>query len=682
MTDDVGQLFQAALTHQAAGRTRDAEIALGSILAVEPGHAEAIHMLGLLAFLRGDYAVAARLMRHSIALAVQPPTHFWSNLGETCRRIGLMDEALECCRKAVATDPDNASAHLNLGLTLRGSGDPAAAAAAFQDAIRCNPGLWRAHTSRASALAAAGRTDEGIRCLDAASALLGDDPDRLSTAAGTWVELGRPTEAVECYRRALAIRPGDAEILNSLGVLFDRAGRKMAAIEVYGKAIAAAPGLGHLYSNLGNVLRDIGNWPEALAHYRRALELRPDLFVTQSNILFTRLFDPAATGADLLAEARSWEAGRGTPAVRPPPASGPDRRLRVGYVSPDFKEHAVTFFVEPLLRAHDRRRVEVFCYSDTLRPDDTTKRLRALADGWRDTLGVDDARLAEMIRADGIDVLVDLAGHTAGNRLLAMAGRPAPVQVSFILGYGGTTGLSWMDAIVTDAVLTPPGFESHFSEKVIRLPGVFAAFQPRESWPEVFPLPDGPPLLGCFTDPARVDGGQVELWRRVLEAMPDARILFKHASYDSPDMAGHWRRLFGKVADRAIFEGVPGGWGANMDVYGRVTVMLDSWPASSASASVIMLWMGLPVVTLAGGHANQRFTASILTAAGLSDLAAIDGDGYVRLITTLAGDRRRLADLRATLRDRVRNSPLTDAEAYARGVEAAYRALWRDACGA
>jgi protein O-GlcNAc transferase len=340
----------------------------------------------------------------------------------------------------------------------------------------------------------------------------------------------------------------------------------------------------------------------------------------------------------------------------------------------------VTFFTEPLLRSHDRRQVEVYCYSDTLRPDKATQRLRGLADGWRDTLGVDGDRLAGMIRDDGIDILVDLAGHTAGNRLLAMAGRPAPVQVSFVLGYGGTTGLSWIDAIVTDGVLTPPGFESHFSERVMRLPGIFAAFQPRTDWPDVFPLPEGPPVLGCFTDPARVDGGQVELWRRALDAMPGARILFKNAAYESPDMAEHWRGLFGLVADRAVFEGVRGGWGANMDVYGRVTVMLDSWPASSASATIIMMWMGLPVVTLAGHHANQRFTASILTAAGLDDLIAVDGDGYVRMIVDLAGDRKRLAELRATLRDRVRQSPLTDAEAYARGIESIYRTLWREAC--
>jgi protein O-GlcNAc transferase len=564
-------------------------------------------------------------------------------LGFLRHQQGRSAEGLALVDRAVAQATDVALYHGNRGEILLSMGRRIEAEAALRQALSADPGFTPARVTLAKLL------------------LERDEPEAALAVAG--IELGT-----------------DAALLINRGLALSMLGRKLAAAGALSRALELAPGLAAAHSNLGNVLRDLGNWPEALAQYRRALELDPNLFVTHSNILYTLLYDPSASGPSILAEGRRWEERHGTPAADPVRARNPDKRLRIGYVSPDFKEHAVAFFTEPLLRHHDRTEVEVFCYSATARPDKTTERLRGLADGWRDILGMDDGQLARQIRADGIDILVDLAGHTAGNRLLAMASRPAPVQVSFVLGHGGTTGLSWIDLIVTDAVITPPGFEDHFSERVTRLPGVFAAITPRADWPDVLAQPEGPPVLGFFTDPSRVDGAQVELWRRALDRLPGARILFKHGTYDTPEMAEYWRGLFGLVADRADFEGVPDGWGANMEVYGRVSVMLDSWPASSASATLIMVWMGLPVVTLAGHQANQRFTASIVGAAGLPELAATDGDAYVRLLVELASDRARLAELRSTLRRRMLASPLLDVEGYARSAERAYRVLWRDAC--
>ena len=595
-------------------------------------------------------------------------------------RAGRLDEAEQGYRALQQnrpTDPD--ILHL-LGFLLHQRGQHDAGLLMVERALSVAPDISLYHANRGEILLVLGRRLEAETALRRALALDGNFLPARATLCKLLIERGLPEEALSLSYPPQGDEGTGAKLLINRAVAQSTLGRKLEALATLSRALALDPSSAAAHGNLGNTLRDLGDWPGALNHYRRAQDLAPDLFIVHSNIMFCRLLDPAATGEDLLAQGCAWEVRQGTPAASPPRAANPDKRLRVGYVSPDFREHAIAYFAEPLIAAHDRGRIEVFCYSNVARPDATTARLRGLADVWRDVSGLDDGDFAERVRADGIDILVDLAGHTAGNRLLAMAGRPAPVQVTLALAYGGTTGLSWIDYILTDAVLTPPGMERHFSETVIRLPGTFGVFQPRPDWPDAQPLPEGPPLLGCFTDPARIDGGQVELWRRVLDSVPEARILFKHPAYDSPDMAAHWRRLLGAVADRAIFEGVPGGWGANMEVYGRVSVMLDSWPASGTSSSLIMLWMGLPVVTLAGGHANQRLTTAILAALGLDDLAASDGDAYVALVAGLIRDRPRLGELRQSLRQRLRASPLLDAGAHARAVEDAYGAMWRDAC--
>ncbi|MBF0128942.1 MAG: tetratricopeptide repeat protein [Alphaproteobacteria bacterium] len=675
-------LFAAAIGHRNAGRTQDAVAALGMLLARVPGHADAMHMLGLMRHIEGDLDTAQRLVLRSIEMCETPPPRFLSNYAEVCRRMGRHREGIEACRKAIALEPGECGYHLNLGLLLRETGDLENAAASLAEAVRLSGDNWSARNALAGTLAALGRFDEAVAHLTHSTRLAASDPARLHELGGVWLEANRPVDAIESYQASLRLRPGHFDVLNSLAIVLDRTGRKLEAAEVYRAAIAASPATAYLHNNLGNVLRDLGDWPEALSHYRRALELDGSLFVAHSNVMFTRLFDPGATGAELAGEGRGWEARRGclSPSLPPPVARDPEKRLRIGYVSPDFKEHAVAFFTEPLLRAHDRSVVEVVCYSGTPRPDRTTERLRSLADGWVETLKMGDGVLAERIRSDGIDILVDLAGHTHGNRLLALAARPAPVQVTAVLGYGGTTGLSWIGHVLTDGVLTPEGAEGQFTERVVRIPGAFAAFQPREEWAEAAPVPPGPPVFGCLSDPSRIDGEQLLWWRRLLEEVPGSRLLFKHGAYDSPRLESYWRSLFAAVSERSSFEGLAGGWGAHMGVYGRVSVVLDTWPVSGATSALIPLWMGVPVVAVAGGHAGQRFGAAVLTAAGLPELVAADGPGSVAIAAGLVRDGDRLRELRETLRGRLRASPLLDAGGHARAMEAAFRGLWREAC--
>ncbi|MBF0128939.1 MAG: tetratricopeptide repeat protein [Alphaproteobacteria bacterium] len=635
--------LDAVLAAHRAGRPDEAERACRVLLRDHPGDPDLLHLLGVALHQQGRHREAVDWIGRAVSRLPSFPA-FRVNRSQALRALGETEAAEEDLRRVLATAPDHVVALANLGDLLAGAGDPVRALLPLRRALERDPGFHPARTSLVKAL----------------------------------VDLDAWEEALDAGAGA----PDSPALLVNLAVAQTRLGRKLEARETLERALALFPATAYLHNNLGNVLRDLGDWPEALSHYRRALELDGSLFVAHSNVMFTRLFDPGATGAELAGEGRGWEARRGclSPSLPPPVARDPEKRLRIGYVSPDFKEHAVAFFTEPLLRAHDRSVVEVVCYSGTPRPDRTTERLRSLADGWVETLKMGDGVLAERIRSDGIDILVDLAGHTHGNRLLALAARPAPVQVTAVLGYGGTTGLSWIGHVLTDGVLTPEGAEGQFTERVVRIPGAFAAFQPREEWAEAAPVPPGPPVFGCLSDPSRIDGEQLLWWRRLLEEVPGSRLLFKHGAYDSPRLESYWRSLFAAVSERSSFEGLAGGWGAHMGVYGRVSVVLDTWPVSGATSALIPLWMGVPVVAVAGGHAGQRFGAAVLTAAGLPELVAADGPGSVAIAAGLVRDGDRLRELRETLRGRLRASPLLDAGGHARAMEAAFRGLWREAC--
>ena len=360
------------------------------------------------------------------------------------------------------------------------------------------------------------------------------------------------------------------------------------------------------------------------------------------------------------------------------------RRLRVGYVSADFRQHSVAWFAEPLLAAHDRTRIELFCYAAVATPDAVTERFRALAEHWRSIDGLDDAAVAELIRQDGIDVLVDLTGHTAGSRLLVFARRPAPVQVEYLLGHGYTSGLATMDAFLADAMLAPPGADALFSERLIRLPRIPLAYAPPDAMPEVTPLPataNGFVTFGYFGRTDRLNDAVIAAWARILRDVPGARLMLNSLPFREPafrDLIA--ARFAAQGVDRDRLELIatapqPATWAA----YGGIDIALDPFPHNAGTTTIEALWQGVPVVSLAGRPSVGRFGAMILHAVGMDDWVSADIDGYVACALAAATDLHRLAQVRATLRQRVADSPLCDAAGLARHVEAAYRALY-DAC--
>jgi len=360
-----------------------------------------------------------------------------------------------------------------------------------------------------------------------------------------------------------------------------------------------------------------------------------------------------------------------------------DRKLRIGYVSPDFRRHSVAWFFEPLLRAHDRERFEVHCYYNNLAEDDATARIRSEADGFRPIYGEPPATVADWIAEDGIDILVDLAGHTGDNRLMLFGLKPAPVQMTW-LGYPGTTGVETIDYRLTDARADPPGAADEYSsETLIRLPDCFHCYGPMPEAPE--------PTAGSATEPGAVTFGSfnnitkvtpelVGLWSRLLRELPDSRLLLKAKGLQDPTTRGRYEALFaaeGIGSDRLELIGFLEDSRDHLALYGRVDVALDTMPYNGTTTTCEALWMGVPVVTAAGETHAARVGVSLLTAAGAPELIAPDEDGYVALAKALACDLERLRSLRAGLRQRMAASPLTDAPRFTRAVEQAMSNAWR-----
>jgi predicted O-linked N-acetylglucosamine transferase (SPINDLY family) len=573
-------------------------------------------------------------------------------------------------------EPRRVDVLLQLGLAWRGAQRPAEALQAFDRARQADPRCADAHQQAGLVLKRLGRLPEALVALQTATAL---SPH----AAPAWLNLGaahldadQPREAVAAFRHALALEPQRAEAHNILGVALTAIGDLAGARQAFGEALRLKPAYAAAHNNLGRVCKMEGAMDQAVTHYRAALALEPHPG-THSNLLLALNYVPDLAPAELFAEHRRWNAlhaaaaPAGVAAVPRPGA----RRLRLGYFSPDFNHHAVSYFIAPVLAAHDRSRIEVFCYANLLTEDHVTARLRGLAEHWCDISRLDDAAAAERIRRDELDLLVDLAGHTARNRLLVFARRPARVQATWI-GYPNTTGMTAMDYRITDAVTDPRGMtEAWHSERLVRLAGPFSCYEPDAAAPAVSALPAdrlGTITFGCFNNFAKVSPPVFAAWSALLAAVPGSQLLLKSRGLADPATVQRVHAGFarhGVRPERIHCDGRELSVRDHLSLYHDVDVALDPFPYNGTTTTCEALWMGVPVVTLAGGVHASRVGASLLTHVGLPDWIAGSVDDYVRIAVAAVNDRPRLARLRATLRDQVRQSPLCDAPGFTRNLE-------------
>jgi len=491
----------------------------------------------------------------------------------------------------------------------------------------------------------------------------------------------------ERWQRLVAECPDDVVALVNLGAAAQRMGRPSDAVVLQRRALALRPDLVEPYINLAAALCDQGSLEEARSAHREVLKLEPRRWAVRSNLLLNAHFDPGASPDELLAQHRDF--GRALCEWVGPVRSGfeqssdPERRLRIGYVSPDFNDHPVSYFIEPVLAQHDAKAFEIYCYSDVARPDATTARLRRLPLNYRSCAEDDDTALAERIRADRIDILVDLAGHGLNNRLPVFARKPSPVSVSW-LGYFDTTGLSTIDYRIADAASVPSGAERLFVEQVVRLPRSATCFLPRHD-PAVAPAPclrRGHVTFGCFSNPAKVNRDVAASFGRILRTCPDSRLLLKYHTFADPGIQARFVRWFAEEGigrERILFQGH-----APLDeflaTYAEIDIALDTFPYSGETTALHTLWMGVPMVALEGKTVAQRLASRVLRVAGLDDWVARSPDEYVRIAQRLASDRAALAASRQTTRERLRVSPLLDHRGFTRELEAAYRLMWLRWC--
>ncbi|MBL8796721.1 MAG: glycosyltransferase, partial [Planctomycetia bacterium] len=500
--------------------------------------------------------------------------------------------------------------------------------------------------------------------------------------AVVYFEQGRHAEAEAQWRAVLAEQPSFTPAWVGLGDLYLTQQRFDDAAQGWRQALTHHPQEAYLHARLGEVLLQQGRLDEATGCFREAVRLQPTYAAAHSSLLMCLQYDPGISNEALLAEHRRWaeqhaQVERLSPRIVTD--RNPDRRLRVGYVSPDLRRHVVARFLESILAHHNPQQVEVVCYADVSAPDELTERLRGSVKHWRFVAGMPDPALAELIQRDGIDLLVDLAGHT-GNRLGVFARKPATLQVSY-LGYPGDTGLDAIDYRLTDAIVDPLAATSGAVAGLVRLSGGFCCYQPPAGVPEPGPLPalaNGYVTFGSLHHLAKLNASVLDVWCELLRALPTAKLLVARHALNGSTVA-RLREQFrqrGIGADRLRLQQAPVD-GRHWELYRHIDLALDPFPWSGHTTACESLWMGVPVVTLAGSRSASRMVASVLTTVGLPELIATAPHAYVDLAVPLANDRERLVALRATLRERLRTSALCDGGRFTAGLEAAYRQLWR-----
>jgi predicted O-linked N-acetylglucosamine transferase (SPINDLY family) len=499
-------------------------------------------------------------------------------------------------------------------------------------------------------------------------------------------QAGQSDEAIAALERAVALDPGLVQAHSNLGEALRDSGRLDEAGAVLERAIALGAEDAATDNNLGNVLKDQGNIDGALNRFRKAVALKPGFASAASNLLFTLHSHPEHDAHALLAEHRQWARQFAEPlarTIRPHENDGTaDRRLRLGYVSPDFRAHAVGQMLKAFLPHQNRGHFEIACYSDVRMPDAVTAQLKGSANRWCDIAGQSDAQVAERIHADQVDILVDLALHTAGNRMLVFARKPAPVQVT-MLGLPSTTGLATMDYRLTDPYLDPPGTnDADYTENSIRLPHCFWLFAPPDEAIEVSAVPAltrGFVTFGCLNQFAKLTPPALELWVKILQAVPDSRLVLQAVPGLHRDAVRARFARGGIIADRLEFTTRAGRLDYHR-LFHNLDLALDPFPYNGHTSTLDALWMGVPVITLAGRTAVGRGGVSILSNVGLRELIARSAEEYAGIAISLARDLTRVAELRAHLRAMMQASPLVDARQYAADVEAAFRTMWQTWC--
>ncbi len=682
--EDADVLADLASFHRLGGRADDARRLLETAVGIEPERADFHYALAGLDLAAGNFEVAIPRLERTIAL---DDTHAdaLNDLGAAYLQAGRYEDAANSLQRAVGAAQPSAAAFRNLAILYSRVGNHTRSIEYFRQALQKSPGDHELRMRLAEELFLSG---DAAAALKEFQAVAEHEPGNALVwlrLAETATKVDRCADAIAWYRRALEIEPRQPTVLNNLGILLDDAGCYEQAAAVFEQAQRIQPDFAMVCHNLAGTYHVQNRHEEAVDAYRKALALDPRNLITLSNLI--AITNYRSQRSDGLAEElvdcylRSVAPERVRALVAPAHDRSPERPLRVGYVSPDFRLHSVAFFIEPLIEAHDRQRFEVYCYADVAKPDAVTERFKTLADHWLDTSEDSDEALAERIRRDRIDLLVDLNGHFAGNRLPVFAQKPAPVQITY-LGYPATTALPEMDYRLTDAVADPPGkTEALHAETLLRLPGPFLCYRPPDDAPAIASkdVKTDAITFCSFNELSKVSPEVIRCWCRILQQAPDASLLLKATALADGDTCVRVRKHFeaaGIASDRIQLRGRTASLREHLATYSRVTVALDTFPYNGTTTTCEAIYMGVPVVTLAGEAHAGRVGASLLGALELSELVAHSTEEYVAKALALAADRKRQVMDAETLRQRLLESPLCDARSFVASMEKTYLDIW------
>jgi predicted O-linked N-acetylglucosamine transferase (SPINDLY family) len=723
----VPEALQLAVQHHQAGNLQQAEQIYRAILQADPQQVDALHLLGLIASQVGQHEAAIACIGQALGYKPDfPEAHY--NLGNVLSGRGKLEEAVAHYQQAVRLKPDFVEAHNNLGLALQAQGKLKEARVSLREALRLRPdfaeahnnlgnvrkqrGKWEeaaghyqqalrhkpdfaeAHNNLGTVLKAQRKPEEAAARYQEALRLRPDYAEAHVNLGAVRREQGRLEDAVAHFRQALRLQPDLAEACEGLATTLTRQGLADEALACLREGLRRHPGRATLHTSLGETLVQLGRPEEARAAFEEVLRLGPHSPLAHSCLLNLLNLDPATEPAAAAEAHRRWASLHARVDVLGP-APGHDRtpdrrlrvgylsarRLRVGYLSADLRQHVLAHFVMPILAHHDPEQVEITCYADVAAPDGRTAQFQSLARQWRSIHGRSDAEAAQMVRDDAIDILVDLGGHT-GNRLGVFARQPAPVQVTY-LGYPNTTGLPTIHYRLTDAVADPSEEQAWYTEQLVRLPGGFCCYTPPHDAPDVSPPPvlaTGTVTFGSLHKLAKLNGAVLELWSRVLHALPSSRLLVFRDALQGSALA-YFREQFarhGLAEDRVLLQHPEGEERSFLKVYDRIDVSLDTFPWGGHVTACESLWMGVPMLTLQGPRHAARMVSSALTQVGLTDLIARTPEEFVAKAVQLAQDPNRLVELRSGLRRRMHDSPLCDGKTFTRHLEEAYREMWRN----
>ena len=642
--------LQMAVQYHQKGQLSPAQALYRQVLQADPDQPDALQLLGLIEHQQGHSAVAVDLIKRAIEARPQAAMYHF-NLGNTLNDMGRLEEAVSSFRTAIALQPNFPDASYNLGNTLKDMGQLDEAIASYQQALQFNPGFAEYYLKIGNALLDLGRTDEAIASYRQTIVLQPTYAEAHYNLGNALIEKGQVDEAIASFRQALALKPDDVATL----------------------------------CNYARARMGQGQSDEAIACYRRAMALNPDNVLPYTGLLFGLQNLATCSAQELLQEHVRFAERFEAPLKRfwqPHPNNrDPARRLKVGYVSGDFCNHPVAYFLEPILAHHDKSQVELFGYYSHTRQDSHTARIAAHMDHWLPCNALSDDQLAERIRADGIDILVDLAGHTAHNRLLVFARKPAPVQATYI-GYPGTTGLSSIDYRISDPWQDPLGLtERYHSEALVRIPGGMA-FMPYDDAPDVNALPaltSDRLMLACLNNLSKVNPAVINLWARILHTLPQARLMLGNVT-DSGirQQLTDWFSQAGIGPERLLLQPRVSVL-EYLALHHQIDLALDPFPYNGGTTTMHSLWMGVPVITLAGDHAVSRLCAAHLSRVGLDEFITHSEDAYLQCAINFANNLSKLNEVRQSLRKRM-TAPDCQPAAITRQLESAYRDMWRTWC--